>query len=138
MSFLFVLFSSWRASKQVEETVAIDSSRRVVIPSGTPVTITHDLPLQERDVEVIGDRIAETTLYLKKRQTAPALRALRQAEVATNHALAVRAQNGGGSKDLLTTLSEIEAAERTIQRGGLDDAAKQLSALERKLDTLDR
>jgi hypothetical protein len=137
-SSLLFLYSRSRAPKQIEETVAIDSSRRAVIPTGTPVAITNELPMQERDVEAVGDRIAETILYLKKRQTAAALRSLRQAEVATNHALAVRAHNGAEDNELLTTLGELEAAERAIQRGGLDEATRQLIALERKLDGLAR
>lgn len=138
VSLLPFLYSRSRAPKQVEETVAIDSSRRAVVPTGTPVAITNKLPTQERDVEAVGDRIAETTLYLKKRQTVAALRSLRQAEVATNHALAVRAYNGAEDNEMLTTLGELEAAERTIQRGGLDEATRQLIALERKLDGLTR
>lgn len=138
VSFLYVLLSFWRAPNRVDETVAIDSSRHVVTPTGTPVAITRELPLQERDVEVVGDRIAETSLYLKKRQTAAALKALRQAEMATNHALAARMHNGGGDKELVTTLSELEAAERAVQHGGLDDAIRQLNAIERKLDGVAR
>lgn len=137
-SFLFARLLSLRRPNQVEETVAIDSSRRAVIPSTAPVARTSELPHQERDVEAIGDRIAETTLYLKKKQTAAALKALRQAQVATNRALAVREHDGAGEKELLTTLAELETAEHAIQHGALDDASRQLNALERKLDAIDR
>lgn len=138
VSFWFGRFSPLRMSTQVEETVAIDSSRHSVTPSSAPVAKTSELPHQDRDVEAIGDHIAETILYLKKRQTAAALRSLRQAQLSTNHALAVRANNGVGEKELSTTLGEIETVEHTIQHGLLDDASRQLNALERKLDALAR
>lgn len=136
VSLVFVLFSSARPPQQSDETVTIDSSRHVVIPTGTPVASTRTLPVQERDVETAGDRIAEATMYLKKKQTAAALRALHQAQAATNHALAARAPNGGGDKELVTTVNELAATERAIQRGALDDATRQLNALINKLDAL--
>lgn len=136
VSLVSVLFTSSRAPKQVEETVTIDSSRHVVIPTGTPLASTRKLPVQERDVETAGDRIAEATMYLKKKQKASALRALHQAQAATNHALAARAPDGGGVKELMTTAYELAAAEHAIQRGALDDAARQLNALNNKLDAL--
>lgn len=135
-SLFYVLFSTFRPTNQIEETVAIESGRRTVVPSSTPVVRTRELPVQARDVEAVGDRIAETIVYLKKRQPAAALRALRQAQIATSHALAARATNVSGNKELLTTQSEIELAERAIQRSAIDDATRQLNTIERKLDAI--
>lgn len=138
LSMVAMLFEVGRAPKQIEETVTIDSTRHVVIPTGTLVASTRTLPVQERDVEVAGDRIAEATMYLKKRQTAAALRALHQAQTATNHALAARGFKVGGKEELLTIANELVAVEHTIQRGTLDDAVRQLNALDNKLDALER
>ena len=135
LSLLFILFSSTRATKQTEETVTIDSNRRASIPTGTPVAQTRQLPVQDREVETVGDRIAEATIYLKKKQSAAAIRALHQAQVATNHALSVREHNEG-DKELLLTLNELGSAEHAIQRGALEDAIKQLNALNHRLDSL--
>jgi hypothetical protein len=137
VSIVYVWFALAGAPKQIEETVTIDSTRHMVIPAGTLVASTRTLPVQERNVEAAGDCIAEATVYLKNRQTAAALRALHQAQAATNHALATRRSKGTDDKDLLTIANELVAVEHAIQKGALDDAARQLNALDNKLDALE-
>ena len=137
VSVVFVFYSVARAPKQIEETVTIDASRHVVTPSGTPVANAGTLPIQERDIEIAGDRIAEAIIYLKKKQSAAAIHALHQAQAATNHALAARGTNGGENNDLVITANDLLAIERAIQRGALDDAARQLNALDNRLDALE-
>ncbi len=94
--------------------------------------------MQDRDVETIGDRIAEATFYLKRKQSAAALRALQQAQLATNHAITLRERGGIGDKEMVFTLNELTSAERSIQRGAIEDATRQLNALNRRLDTVAR
>ncbi|HEY0545695.1 MAG TPA: hypothetical protein VGC91_09990 [Pyrinomonadaceae bacterium] len=137
LSLLFIFLSSSRSQKQTEETVTIDSNRPASIPSGTPLAEKRALPVQDPEVESVGDHIAEATVYLKRKQSAAALRALHQAQVATNRALSAREHSeSGGDKELLLTLNELGAAEHAIQRGQLEDAVRQLSALNRRLDAL--
>ncbi|MBV9210327.1 MAG: hypothetical protein JOZ52_06840 [Acidobacteria bacterium] len=137
LALLFILFSSSRSQKQTEETVTIDSSSRAAIPAGTPVAEKRTLPVQDPEVENAGDHIAEATVYLKRKQSAAALRALHQAQAATNHAISLREPNeSGGNKELLLTLNELGAIERAIQRGQLEEAVRQLNALNRRLDAL--
>lgn len=136
LALIFILYSSSRTPKQTEETVTIDSTRRTAIPAGTPVALARTLPVPDREVETVGDHIAEATVYLKKKQSANALRALHQAQAATSHALAAREHPEGSNKELLLTLNELGAAEHAIQRGALEEAVKQLNALNRRLDEL--
>lgn len=136
-SLLFILFSSSRTQKQTEETVTIDSNRRAAIPAGTPIAEKRNLPVQDPEVEKAGDHIAEATVYLKRKQREAALRALHQAQVATNRALSSKEHTeSGGDKELLLTLNELGMAEHAIQRGQLEDAVRQLNALNRRLDAL--
>ncbi|MBV9957514.1 MAG: hypothetical protein JO360_03800 [Acidobacteria bacterium] len=116
--------------------MTIDPARRQAIPAGTPVALARTLPVQNREVETVGDHIAEATVYLRKKQSANALRALHQAQAATNHALALNQQPEGGNKELLLTLNELSAAEHAIQRGALEEAVRQLNALNHRLDEL--
>jgi len=137
-SFIYLFNLTSRPPNRVDETVAIDSSRHVVIPTATPVVLARELPIQEREIEVIGDHIAETALCLKKKQTGAALRALHQAEIAANRAVTMPGRSGLDEKKLLIIVGELESSERAIQRGSLEDALKQLDVSERKLDAITR
>jgi predicted phage gp36 major capsid-like protein len=79
-------------------------------------------------------KLPATTVYLKNRQSAAALRAMTQARTVTAHAIARRRQQGKRFDVLEETLRGIDSAERYVQRGALGDARAHLITLNQKLD----
>jgi len=125
------------SQKRIEETVTVDAGRSSSLAvNAQPVAIAPQLPARDADLEQAGDRIAEAVMHLKKRQGAVALTALAQSRAAINRALHSDGRDEEGREALHSTLKGIEAAERTIQRGALPDAAAQLVALNRKVDSI--
>src|SRR3982751_5631281 len=62
---LCLLLACSCASRPVEEIVTTDASRASILPPGAqPVAREPDLPAQDPDIEVAGDRIAEAMTYL--------------------------------------------------------------------------
>jgi ribosomal protein S20 len=137
---LFSVLSSC-ASPPVEETVTTDASRASALPPGAePVAIAPDLPERDENIEAAGDRIAEAITYLNTRgrdRREKALNALNQAEVVMNRALRARPRNAQVHNALRAALKDLDAAERAIQRGTTDTAAKQLATVNKSLDNLD-
>ncbi|HEV7857392.1 MAG TPA: hypothetical protein VGO91_01965 [Pyrinomonadaceae bacterium] len=129
------------ASHPVEETVTTDASRSSALPPGAePVAIAPDLPERDENIEAAGDRIAEAITYLNTRQRdrrEKALNALNQAEVVMNRALRAKPRNAQVHSALRAALKDLDAAQRAIQRGTTDTAAKQLATLNKSLDNLD-
>jgi hypothetical protein len=129
------------ASPPVQETVTTDASRSSALPPGAePVAIAPDLPERDENIEAAGDRIAEAITYLNTRQRdrrEKALNALNQAEVVMNRALRAKPRNAQIHNALRAALKDLDAAQRAIQRGTTDTAAKQLAALNKSLDNLD-
>ena len=129
------------ASHPVEETVTTDASRSSALPPGAePVAIAPDLPERDENIEAAGDRIAEAITYLNTRQRdrrEKALNALNQAEVVMNRALRAKPRNAQIHSALRAALKDLDAAQRAIQRGTTDTAAKQLATLNKSLDNLD-
>jgi ribosomal protein S20 len=128
-------------SPPVEETVTTDASRSSALPPGAePVAIAPDLPERDENIEAAGDRIAEAITYLNTRQRdrrEKALNALNQAEVVMNRALRAKPRNAQIHSALRAALKDLDAAQRAIQRGTTDTAAKQLATLNKSLDNLD-
>jgi hypothetical protein len=125
------------SQKRIEETVTVDAGRSSTSTvNAQPVAIAPQLPARDADLEQAGDRIAEAVMHLKKRQAAAALTALGQSRAALNRALRGDGRDEDGREALRLTLRGIEAAEHTIQRGALTDAAAQLVALNRKVDSI--
>src|ERR1051325_417808 len=125
------------SQKRVEETVTVDAGRSSSLAvNAQPVAIEPQLPARDPDVEQAGDHIAGAVMHLKKRQGAAALNALAQSKAAINRALHNDERDEEGREALRSTLKGIEAAEHTIQRGALNDAATQLVALNRKVDAI--
>jgi ribosomal protein S20 len=128
-------------SHPVEETVTTDASRSSALPPGAePVAIAPDLPERDENIEAAGDRIAEAITYLNTRQRdrrEKALNALNQAEVVMNRALRAKPRNAQIHSALRAALKDLDAAQRAIQRGTTDTAAKQLATLNKSLDNLD-
>ncbi|MCA1593889.1 MAG: hypothetical protein LC754_14810 [Acidobacteria bacterium] len=131
-----LLISCGRARNPVVETVTTDGVRAQATPAATPVIYAAQLPPRDEDIEAAGDSIAEASVYLQKRQSAPALRALSQARKATHHALNTRERKDDQRKGLLSALAELESVERIIQHGALSDAHRQLIKLDQTLDQL--
>jgi hypothetical protein len=125
------------SQKRVEETVTVDASRSSSVASNAqPVAIAPQLPARDADLEQAGDKMAEAVMRLKKRQSAAALTALAQSRAAINRALRTDGRDEDGREALRSTLKGMESAERAIQRGALADAAQQLIALNRKVDSI--
>ena len=126
-------FAYVRRPAPVVETVTTVAR---VAPAPTPVYFSPQLPARDEDVEQAGDRIAEAEVYLKKRQSAAALAALTRARHATARALEARRQKGSRGDELAATLKELDSVQRAIERGQLDDAHRQLVALDKNLDRI--
>jgi uncharacterized lipoprotein len=126
----------------VEETVTVDASRLSALPTQA-VAVTPQLPARDPDIEAAGDRIAEAITSLSKRRSpgaarpnAAALRALEQAEAALTRALRDKPHDEPVREALRSALRELNATERTIQRNAYSDAVRDLTALNKRLDTL--
>lgn len=140
LGLLIILVSC--SSKPQVETVTIDPGYHPTpmpspIPAGTLVIREQELPVADRDVEIAGDRIAEATIHLTRRERTAALRALIQARTAATRALDRRRRSGIPADDLVSTLAGLDRAERAIQHGELGDARRQLIILDRQLDGLE-
>jgi hypothetical protein len=139
--FLVLLFYASCATRPVEETVTTDASRSSALPPGAePVAIAPNLPERDENIEAAGDRIAEAITYLNTRgrdRREKALSALNQAEVVMNRALRARQRSPQVHSALRAALRDLDAAQRAIQRGTTDAAAKQLATLNKSLDNLD-
>jgi len=131
---LLVYAATARRPAQVE---TVTTPARSPAPTSTPYVNEPKLPPVEPEVEVAGDRIAEVEVYLRKRQSAQALDALKRARRATTHAIESRQRRGSRVDELASTLKGLDSVERAIQRGQLDDAHRQLEALNKGLDRLD-
>jgi hypothetical protein len=129
---LLVYAATARRSAPVVEIVT--TGVRQPAPASTPVYFNPPLPARDADVEQAGDRIAEVEVYLKKRQSAAALAALGRARRATARALETRQHKDSRGDVLLSTLKGFDSVQRAIERGALDDAHRQLVALDKSLD----
>lgn len=133
---LFTL-TSCSSKGPFEEIVTTDASRSSALPPGAEAVAREPkLPARDADIEVAGDRIAEAITHLNAKRREAALRALNQSETALNRALRAHARDNSISVSLRTTLKDLDAAERAVQRGSLD-ATKQLATINKNLDGLD-
>jgi hypothetical protein len=133
----FALWAAIGARRSTPVVETVTTGVRAPASAPTPLYFTPVLPARDADVEQAGDRIAEAEVYLKKRQSAAALAALSRARHATTRALEARQRKGSRSDVLSSTLKELDSVERAIRRGALDDAHRQLVALDKNLDHLD-
>lgn len=116
------------------ETATTQGTARPNPTPGPAVQFTPQLPQRDADIEAAGDHIAAATAYLKNRQGAAALRAMTQARTAASRAIEVRRQQGKPVDALEETLKGLDSAERSVQRGALNDARTRLITLNKKLD----
>lgn len=129
------------ASKHVEEVVTTDANRSSALPAGAePIAIAPDLPERDENIEAAGDRIAEAITHLKTGRIGrreAALSALSKAETHMNNALRARPGDDEARTALRAILKDLDAAQRTLQRGVSDAAAaRQLAALNKSIDSL--
>jgi hypothetical protein len=105
-----------------------------------PVVNTPQLPARDEDVERAGDKIAEATVYLSRRQKAGALRALAEARAAARRAYDRRAQqqHDPSAHTLLAAIKELEQAEVAVERGAFPDARQKLLAINHQLDQVEQ
>ncbi|HEX8163283.1 MAG TPA: hypothetical protein VF538_15545 [Pyrinomonadaceae bacterium] len=124
-----------RPAPAVVETVTTGLDRPAPAAKPSPIASAPQLPARDEDVEKAGDKIAEATVYLSRRQRPAALRALTEARAAARRAYDRRAQQRDpASHKLLSALRELELAEVAVERGSLPDARQRLLALNQRLD----
>jgi hypothetical protein len=128
-------FFARRPARAVVETVTTGLDRPSPATRPSPVASVPQLPARDEDVERAGDKIAEATVYLSRRQRPAALRALNEARVAARRAYDRRSQQRDpASHKLLAALRELESAEVIVERGALPEARQRLLALNQRLD----
>lgn len=128
-----------RPAPAVVETVTtgLDDSQPKAAPA--PVVKAPQLPERDEDIERAGDKIAEATVYLSRRQKSGALRALTEARAAARRAYDRRSlQHDPASHKLLAAIKELEQAESAVERGAFPDAKQKLLALNRQLDQVEQ
>ena len=124
-----------RPAPAVVETVTTGLDRPTPAARPSPAAGAPQLPARDEDVELAGDKIAEATVYLSRRQRPAALRALTEARAAARRAYERRSQqNDPDAHKLLAALRELELAQAAAERGPLPDARQRLIALNQRLD----
>jgi len=131
---LVVLASSLRPLP-VEETITVDSTQATPQPV-TPVVHDGALPIADLDIETAGDRVAAAVIYLKRRQSEPALNALQQAQVAANRAVTKKPDGSKTRQELISSNQEIERVKELIRKGRMGYAAKELKHVDQTLDSV--
>jgi hypothetical protein len=136
VAFAAALFVRRPAPAVVETvTTGLDRPSPATKPSPVASASAPQLPERDEDVEKAGDKIAEATVYLSRRQRPAALRALTEAHVAARRAYDRRSQqHDPDTHKLLAALRELELAEVAVERGSLPDARQRLLALNQRLD----
>jgi hypothetical protein len=128
-------FASSLHTTPVEETITVDSNQTNPQPHA-PVVNAGELPPADPDIETAGDKVAAAYIYLKRRQSEPALNALQQAQLAANRAV-VKKPDGSKIKDeLLATNQEIERVKELIRKGRIGYAARELKHVDQTLDSV--
>src|SRR5262245_26332701 len=132
---LCALIVTSRALRKTDETVTVDSSRRVggILP---PAISSAPLPTADSDLENVGDQIAKAIVHLNRGRREAALHALDQAQSASRRALASRPNTDKVNERLKLALRETEQARRQIARGKSGAAALALRKLARQLDAV--
>jgi hypothetical protein len=125
-----------RPAPAVVETVTTGlNDGQPVKTSPAPAVNAPQLPERDEDVERAGDKIAEATVYLSRRQKSAALRALAEARGAARRAYDRRSQqHDQSSHTLLAAIRELEQAESSVERGSFPEAKQKLLAINHQLD----
>lgn len=130
-----MVFASSMRPLPVEETITVDSTQATPQPVAT---VVHDgaLPIADPDIETAGDRVAAAVIYLKRRQSEPALNALQQAQVAANRAVTKKTEGSKTRDELISTNQEIERVKELIRKGRMGNAAKELKHVDQTLESV--
>ena len=128
-------FASSLRPLPVEETITVDSTQPAPQPAA-PVVRDGTLPLADPDIETAGDRVAAAVIYLKRRQSEPALNALQQAQAAANRAVTKKPDDSESRHELISTTQEIERVKELIRKGRMNSAAKELKHVDQTLDAV--
>lgn len=131
-SLIAIFVAASRRSNPVEQTVTLAQNSNQRPTAGIPVATAPQLPAGDRDLELIGDRIAEAAVLLRARQHVAALRALNAAASATRQLRDTRPDLD--NKVISSALNEFAMIERAIQRGETEDARTRLLQVGRSLD----
>jgi hypothetical protein len=86
---LCALIVTSRALRKTDETVTLDSSRRIGAIS-PPAISSAPLPAADSDLEIVGDQIAKAIVHLNRGRREDALHALDKAQTVSRRALASR------------------------------------------------
>jgi hypothetical protein len=130
---LCALIITSRALRKTDETVTLDSNRRVGAIS-PPAISSSPLPVADSDLEIVGDQIAKAIVHLNRGRREAALHALDQAQSVSRRALATRPITDKVNERLKLALRETEQARLQITRGKSVAAALALRKLARQLD----
>jgi hypothetical protein len=130
-----MVFASSQRPLPVEETITVDSTQATPQPVA-PVVHDGALPIADPDIETAGDRVAAAVIYLKRRQSEPALNALQQAQVAANRAVTKKPDGSKTRDELISTNQEIERVKELIRKGRMGNAAKELKHVDQTLDSV--
>jgi hypothetical protein len=126
-----------RPAPAVVETVTTGLDSQLA-PQPSPVINAPQLPTRDEDVEHAGDKIAEATVYVSRRQKTAALRALTEARTSARRAYERRKLDSEPSAEKLrAALRELELAELAVERAA-PDAKQKLLALNQHLDVIDQ
>lgn len=130
-----MVFASSLRPSTIEETITVDSTQATPQPVA-PVVHEGALPIADPDIETAGDRVAAAVIYLKRRQSEPAVNALQQAQIAANRAVTQKPDGSKTRDKLIATNQEIERVKELIRKGRINYAAKELKHVDQTLDSL--
>lgn len=125
------------SSRPSRETVTTELGRQpAVAAEAKPLALAPRLPERDAEVEAAGDRIAAALTHVKHRRVVAALHALGEAQAGARGALSNPARGARDREVLAAAVAGMQAAERDIRRGSWAEAAAQLTAANRGLDSM--
>ncbi|MBX7223041.1 MAG: hypothetical protein K1Y36_24050 [Blastocatellia bacterium] len=123
-------------SPPVEETVTVGVPNRNSKPE-TVWTKEPKFPNQNREIEEAGDSLAKVVTLLRNKQNEDAQKTLSKASEQIKKVVLKCTYDEATCKKLKAILLEVQAADKTLQRGSPAEAIKQLSAVNKQLDDID-
>ena len=120
----------WQKSspQNAENRLAGENANRLAPVEVTkPVVLGEDLPQINRDLEPLGDKLAEAVLYLREQNAESAQQALNEAFQLADKA--------GDDRDLQAQIKDtIKQAQNSIVNGKFNEADLRIDDLMKKLD----
>jgi hypothetical protein len=125
-------------SRPSRVTVTTELGRQPVSTAeAKPLALSPRLPERDAEVEAAGDRVAAAMTHVKHRRAAAALRSLGEAQAGARGAMSNPARGARDREVLAAAVAGMQAAERDIRRGSWAEAAAQLTAANRELDSME-